>query len=130
MIHIRRGDYIGLNENLHEKYYQTAICKLLEKNSNISFNIFTDDKKYIPNKSIFKNVNNIYYPDSKPAVNTLRKMINHEHFIVANSSLSIIAATLGYKNQSQVFYPKPWWRNVDIQLTNIKKDWTAIENFI
>ena len=43
MVHIRRGDYIGLNEDLKLEYYSTAIKKLEKKLGSFEITIFTDD---------------------------------------------------------------------------------------
>ena len=43
MVHIRRGDYIGLNEDLKLEYYSTAINKLEKKLGGCEITVFTDD---------------------------------------------------------------------------------------
>ena len=55
-------------------------------------------------------------------------MISYEHFIIANSSLSLIAASIGAKNTSMVFYPDPWMRNSNVTIKNIESSWKSIKN--
>ena len=114
---------------MSDKYYEVAISKLLDKNSSLKFDIFTDDEDLILNKNVFKNVNKIHKPiPGENAIETLRKMLNYKFYIIANSSLSAIAAFLSDNDDKIILFPKPWWRNSEIKIENIPTDWIAISN--
>lgn len=111
MVHVRRGDYKKLNLTLPEQYYINAINELKSIKGEIEYDIFTDDKKYDENNSLFKNAQNIFYDPSENPISTLSKMISYKHLIIANSSLSFFAAFLN-KYVELVFYPDPWFQNI------------------
>ena len=66
---------------------------------------------FVPNIKIFKNIDQIYYPDAniKP-LEVFRDMSRYQNFIVANSSFSALAAFLSNSKSEKVVYPHPWWR--------------------
>ena len=70
----------------------------------------------------------VYSPGNESPLITLNKMISHEHFVIANSSLSLIAASVGAKKNSMVFYPAPWMRNSNVNIKNIDSSWNIIKN--
>jgi len=129
MIHLRKGDYVQLKEDLDLNYYEAAIDSILSKYKNINFDIYTDDPDFVPNRNIFRNLKNIYYPtkDSNSAT-VLNSMMKYQHYIIANSSFSLIAAYLGADDSSEVYYPDPWWKHMDVFIQNIPKNWNKIEN--
>lgn len=128
-IHIRKTDYSIINQELKNEYYQLSIKKLLSINNKIKFDIYTDDVELKLDSKIFKNVNNIYLPsfDEKP-LDVLRKMLNYKYYIIANSSFSAIASYLSEHENKVVIYPKPWWRDSTISLTNIPSGWIGVSN--
>ncbi len=129
LIHVRRGDYMDLNENLHTSYYKKAINKLLKYNPNIEFDIFTDDNNFFLDKDIFSSTTNIIFPSqNEKAIDVLKNMLGYEHYIIANSSLSLIAAYLSENTDTKIFYPDPWWRNYDISIEEIPFSWIKISN--
>ncbi len=128
-IHIRKTDYKVINQELSDEYYEVAISKLLNINSALKFDIFTDDENLKLNENVFKNINNIHKPIlNENAIETLRKMLNYEFYIIANSSLSAIAAFLADYDNKVILFPEPWWRNSSIKLLNIPSNWIAISN--
>jgi len=129
LIHIRKGDYKQLNEELKMNYYEAAINQLLDKYPDTFFDIFTDDQELILDNKILSNINSVYYPQNiKNSNEVLEKMTRYQHYIIANSSFSLIAANLGSDKHSEVFYPSPWWRNININILNIPTHWTKISN--
>ena len=60
-IHVRKG-YSTINQELSDSYY-TTLETLKIKKKNFSLDIFTDDNDFVPDSNIFKNINNIYYPE-------------------------------------------------------------------
>tara|TARA_B100000900_G_C20602112_1_gene726079 strand:+ start:4495 stop:5268 length:774 start_codon:yes stop_codon:yes gene_type:complete len=130
LIHIRKGDYKQLNEELKMSYYESAITQLLHKYPDTLFDIFTDDQELILDNNIFSNINSIYYPENKEnSTEVLEKMTRYQHYIIANSSFSLIAASFGSDKHSEVFYPSPWWKNFDVTVKNIPSSWRKVENF-
>ena len=129
LIHIRRDDYITLNENLSLSYYENAINRLLDKNPKIKFDIFTDDKNFSLNTNIFRNTENIFFPSqNEKALEVLKNMIGYEHYIIANSSLSLIAAYISSNSDTNIYYPDPWWKNFEVSINEIPPHWIKINN--
>ena len=52
-IHVRRNDYLKLGIELNLKYYTESIRYLENKLENFKFDVFTDDKKWVLEQSIF-----------------------------------------------------------------------------
>jgi hypothetical protein len=119
MIHIRRGDYrldpdLGV---LSFSYYAKIVNTLIETNSELHFSIFSnedlDDSVVgeIFGKQASK-VNVSLYPGNKFGERETFAIMsdNYDFFVIANSSLSYWAATLGQGESSQVICPFPWFR--------------------
>ena len=53
-------------------------------------------------------------------------MLQNKNFIIANSTFSLLAATLGKKKDSIITYPDPWFkfRNYNKNITD--NDWERI----
>lgn len=128
-VHIRKTDYLKIRQNLNDDYYVESIKKILEFNNNLKFDIYTDDESFIPNKHIYKNINNFYKPDkNKSPLEVLQALSCYKNYIIANSTFSLLAAYFSDFEEKKVFYPSPWFRNSNIQITNIPKHWIKIEN--
>ena len=128
-IHVRKGDYSTINQELSNSYYTKALETLKIKKKNFSLDIFTDDNDFVPDSNIFKNINNIYYPEQHShAKDDFLKMCDYQYYIIANSSFSALAAYLSEHENKVIIYPKPWWRNSKIKLENIPKSWISVEN--
>lgn len=126
MLHVRRTDYLELNQELHEDYYLKAIKLMENRVENFQFSIFTDDKKWVENQVFSKKSINIFTPnDSIDDFSTFCKMMNFENYIIANSTYSYIAALLGSTNKSLIIYPKVWFKNKTKKL-NFKDTWISI----
>ena len=96
MVHVRRTDYLKLNQELDEDYYLKAIKLMESKVKNFNYSIFTDDKEWVENQTFSKKSLNIFSPnDLKDDFLTFCKMINFENFIIANSTYSYTVALLG-----------------------------------
>jgi hypothetical protein len=128
-LHIRKTDYLTLEQDLKSSYYQLAINKLLKINNHLRFDIFTDDSNIKLDPKIFKNINEIHLPNNKEKpIDVLRSMVNYKYYIIANSSFSTIPAFLSQFDEKIILYPKPWWRNSNIKIQNIPSNWIAIAN--
>ena len=116
LVHVRRQDYVSLNEELDEHYYLNAINEARNSILNFHFDVFTDDALWVSSKKLFKDANNIYSPNKKQedkneVIKAFSNMLKYENFIIANSSFSYMAALLGSSDNSRVFYPNPWFKN-------------------
>ena len=114
LIHIRRQDYLKLNQELDVEYYKRAIKKASDLIKDFDFTVFTDDFDWVNSHDIFNDAINIYSPKSvetkKDILKTFSKMLRYENFIIANSSFSYMAAFLGSTTNSKVIYPDPWFK--------------------
>ena len=129
MVHIRRGDYIGLNEDLKLEYYSTAINKLEKKLGSCEITIFTDDHSLKIEDFKNFNVTKLLNDKNDDVLETFKKMTQFQNFIISNSTFSFLAAFLGQEESSTIFYPYPWMRNSDIQVKNFPKDWNIVNNY-
>ncbi len=115
MLIVRRGDYLNMGEDLGVSFYEECLNYMKKEIGDIDLNIFTDDIEWVKNNKLFINANNIYGPkeDPKGVIELFSKMINHENFIVSNSSFSLIAALLNEGKDSTVLVADPWFRKKD-----------------
>jgi hypothetical protein len=144
MIHIRRGDFIKDDRELKVSYYEKSINLLRRQNSQLKFDIFTDDEQWVQDQSIFSLSDNIYAQqsgkninneipgidgkdDSEETIKTFSQMLNYKHFIAGNSSFAFWAAFIRSDMTSLVTVPKPWFRNND-HPTLHKAHWNIINN--
>jgi len=129
MVHIRRGDYIGLNEELKLEYYTEAINRLEKKLGSCDITIFSDDHSLKIEDFKNFNVTELFNGKNDDVLETFKKMTQFKNFIISNSTFSFLAAFLGQEESSTVFYPYPWMRNSDIQVKNFPKDWNIVNNY-
>lgn len=129
VLHIRRGDYLNINEQLSEKFYINCL-NYCEKNiSDFSFEVFTDDYNYASKSKVFTNASKIHKSNSS-VDNTIKDfslMLNKENYIVGNSTFSLLAAVLSETSNSKILYANPWFRNKSKDL-NFDSNWVGIEN--
>lgn len=107
-IHIRVGDYIGLQE-FHPicdaDYYLSAMNHFMDQN--YYFLIFSDNIDYC--KEMFGESENILYIcDNQPEVDMCLMSIC-EHNVIANSSFSWWASWLNNNPNKKVIAPKKWF---------------------
>ncbi|MDC3103207.1 hypothetical protein OA408_00390 [Acidimicrobiaceae bacterium] len=126
MLHIRRTDYIKLNQELENDYYFKAIKIMNEKIKDFNYSIFTDDKRWAENQVFSKKALNIFSPeDFKDDFSSFCEMIKFENYIIANSTYSYTVALLGSMNKSLVIYPKIWFKDRKKQI-NFKESWISV----
>jgi len=127
-LHVRRTDYINMNEELSLNFYRDSIEYCKKNIKNFTYSIFTDDEEFIKNE-IFKDSVNIYIANSKSR-NTLDDFLllsSFENFIVGNSTFSLIAALLGEVDESLILTANPWFRNQKSP-DLYKSSWITFEN--
>jgi hypothetical protein len=107
LIHVRRGDYLMFS-NVHppctDNYYREAI-KLIP---NCKYLVCSDDINYVTNWNVLKNIDHeiININDSEEL---LVFMTLCDNFIIANSTLSLIAYLLRNNKNAKVVGPKNWF---------------------
>ena len=129
MLIVRRGDYVDIDEDLGLDFYKNSIDYLKSNIGEFHLEIFTDDVKWVKSKNIFADAKNIYGPEEMPlkVIDLFGRMINNQHFIIGNSTFSLMAAFLGEKEDSIVLVADPWFRKRDYE--NLTKDnWIKIKN--
>ena len=127
-LHVRRGDYLGIQEVLpicSIKYYLNAIKKIkMELGENTKFIIFSDDILWCRQNI---QISNCYYFDHKDVATNLRAMSLCDHHIIANSSFSWWGAWIS--NAGLVIRPNKWFgsdgpKNFDQMFP---KGWVSID---
>lgn len=107
LIHVRRGDYL-MYHNVHpilsDEYYRKAI----EVIPNCKYFVFSDDNNYVSNWSVLKGLDyeiiNINDPEE-----ILIFMSLCDNFIIANSTLSLVAYLLRKNKNAKLVGPKTWF---------------------
>jgi len=118
-IHIRRGDYLGL-EQFHPvcstEYYQEALSNFTD--DNYQFLVFSDDIPYC--EDLFGDQENISYINTNDAFVDLCLMSLCDHNIIANSSFSWWGAWLNTNQHKRVIAPKKWFGTAYNNVHNTK----------
>lgn len=113
-LHVRRGDYLNINEVCDIEYYHKAI--LLFRGEHVHFFIFSDDIEWVKN--------NLNFIDHKTIIELEKDIPDHEemylmslckHNIISNSSFSWWGAWLNKNDKKRVVAPKKWLTNKDCQ---------------
>lgn len=125
-MHVRRGDYVGMNETFHGlmpvSYYQEALAIVRAKNPDIRVLIYSDDPAWchdnLPGKIIV--TNNRFWD--------LYLMSRAEHIIIANSSYSWWSAWIGDGKPGRIVVaPKKWFVTTSVESADIVPDrWVKI----
>ena len=125
MIHVRRSDYLKLGIELTIDYYFEALKLLKYKLGPFQFDIYTDDYEWVLNQEIFKSCQNIY-TEKDDVVTSFKQMIEYQHYIIANSTYSYLAALFGEEKQSEILMPYKWSKNKDENFLT-KNNWTKVK---
>jgi hypothetical protein len=110
--HLRRGDYFNYGtfySILSESYYEKALNNFDSKNVKIL--VFIENSDEIREWNIWKKYN-VYFVNEPDALATLFLMSLCDHFIIANSSLSLQAYFINsnYSNVEQkLIAPSEWY---------------------
>ena len=114
-LHIRRGDYIGLNWQISMKYYEEAIERITKEignnnNSKITLCVFSDDMDFVKgffSKREVPDIDIIYaeYESENNNIYDMYLMSRCRHNIIANSSYSWWGAYLNNNPDKKVICP-------------------------
>ncbi|MDU1889293.1 MAG: alpha-1,2-fucosyltransferase [Dysgonomonas sp.] len=113
-IHVRRGDYLKkCSVNVHGvldlEYYKKAIEYLKEKETSLTFYIFSDDIEYVKNNFNFlSNIKIVDINAGKDSWKDMALMQSCKHHIVANSSFSWWGAWLSERGGINIA-PSKWY---------------------
>ena len=112
MVHVRRGDYLGLGEELDIEYYEKSISKARESINKFSYSVFTDDKRWVQENKIFDDAKNVFFSTNSKSdtLDTFAKMLKFENYIISNSTFSLMASLLSQTVRSLIYIPDPWFR--------------------
>ena len=119
-LHIRRGDYISIKDNLELfgicsiNYYQEAIQYFTRQYSNPKFFIFSDDINWA--KENFIGTQYIYIEGNQPAQD-MYLMSKCKDNIIANSTFSWWGAWLNSNKNKIIIAPKHWYNGAINNLT-------------
>jgi len=129
MIHVRRGDYLKFKEELPIFYYEKSIEYIKTKTNTTNFKIYTDDINWCKNQKLFTIADEILTSSDSPddTVKTFGSMLNHQNYIIANSTFSLIAAFLGSSEDSLVAYPHPWFKERNYNKNIVNPNWEKIK---
>jgi len=118
VLHVRRGDYLKINEELKESFYINAIQAGKDNIENFHYSVFTDDYEWVVSCNIFKDAEKII-KSSNSANDTLEafaEMLTYENFIVGNSTFSLVPALLSDAKNKIIIIADPWYRNTKIDI--------------
>jgi len=131
LLHVRRGDYLNMEEELKIDFYTEALIHCKKNINNFSYEIFTDDYKWTSQQKIFQDSQQIHSDDNSvpSTISTFAEMLNFENFIVGNSTFSLVPALIRETDKSKIITANPWFRNKDRNL-NFRNSWVKIKNQI
>ncbi len=109
-VHVRRGDYLKL-QHVHpvqtDEYYNTGMNKILSIEPNAYFLVFSDDIPFVRNWSILKNKK--YTIIDSDVETSFIIMSLCKHFIISNSSLSLLAYYFRECQDGKLCIPRKWF---------------------
>lgn len=130
VVHIRRKDYLNINEDLSISYYEKALDYCKKNIKNFTYTIYTDDLNWTKKMKLFNDAQEIVEAQESNTVSDFLEMMKYKNFVISNSTYSYLAAYFGLSQEGIVICPKPWFKNlkyIDYDKI-INKDWVLIEN--
>ncbi len=121
-IHIRRGDYLRLNQiyhNLNKDYFMNSLEKI---NPSGIIYIFSDDIHWCKDNL---NIKNAIFSENKTEIEDFQLMRSCNHNIICNSTFSWWAAWLNNNHNKKIIQPKLWFKKQS-QGNLLNPNWIAI----
>ena len=119
VLHVRRGDYLKINEELKESFYTNAIQAGKDNIENFHYSVFTDDYEWVVSCNIFNDAEKIIESSNSTNDTFLEdfaEMLTYENFIVGNSTFSLVPALLSDAKNKIIIIADPWYRNTKINI--------------
>jgi len=114
-VHVRRGDYLDTNNKdifskLDFDYYFKAMNLIASKQGEeLLFKIFSNDIEYC--KSSFEQVTyKLVFIENSDPVDDFKEMIQCSHFIIANSTFSLLASIYSKAVGNFIIAPSQWFK--------------------
>ena len=130
LVHVRRGDYINVNEELNIEFYVNALNFCKNNIKDFSYEVFTDDLQWVKNQKIFNDAKSINGPKNNldNLLVDINKMLEFQNYVVGNSTFSLIPALLSNSEHPLIIVANPWMRN-SISELKLDNSWIKIKNF-
>lgn len=130
LVHVRRGDYINVNEELNIEFYVNALNFCKKNIKNFNYEVFTDDLQWVKNQKIFNDAKSINGPKNNldNLLVDINKMLEFQNYVVGNSTFSLIPALLSNSEHPLIIVANPWMRN-SISELKLDNSWIKIKNF-
>lgn len=104
-IHVRLGDYDDhYHPRLKRDYYEKAIRQFPR---DTCFKVFSDDP--VAAGEMLQGLGFIHVYTGKDYIQDFKMMKASKHFIIGNSSYSLMAAILGRDREKKIVCPSTWW---------------------
>ncbi len=118
VLHVRRSDYLKIDEELKNSFYIEAIQRAKNEIDNFHYSVFTDDYTWVKNNKIFNDADEIVHSSNsvEDTLETFAKMLTYENFIVGNSTFSLIPALISNEKNKKIIIADPWYRNTKINI--------------
>jgi hypothetical protein len=124
-LHVRRGDYLALNQVQDMEYYYKAVSLFESKTTH--FFIFSDDLEWVKNNFDFISQKTfVELEKHTPDHEEMYLMSLCEHNIIANSSFSWWSAWLNKNDKKIVVAPEEWSFDKPLQERIHCKNWVKI----
>jgi hypothetical protein len=107
LIHVRRGDYLQYH-NVHPTCKDEYYIKGIQTIPNCKYLVFSDDINFIKTWAVLKN-QDYEIVDLIDPEETLILMSMCDNFIIANSTLSLVAYLLRNNKNAKLVGPKIWF---------------------
>ena len=104
-MHIRRADYVTINEDLKIDYYLNSIEYFIKNVSRPSFYVITNDKNWVQNH--LSSEVNFQFLEINEAKLILNEMIKFRNIIMSNSTLSYWGLLLNNNENKKATVPHP-----------------------
>ena len=121
LLHVRRGDYIEYKDVhllINESYYEDALNKFFTIYNRDEYNIYmmTDSINETKSWNIISKFNIIFIEEEIDDIDNSEKLFLYmrlfDHYIIANSSLSLIAYYFRINIKATITFPPVWINNL------------------
>lgn len=114
MIHVRRGDYYQSKAHyiIDESHYIEALNSFFNTNNKDDYNVFLFSDEISIKKWKIISLYNIIIIDENNPEKIFLMMIHFDHYIIANSSLSLASYYFRNNKMATIQYPPKWTTNL------------------